>query len=461
MVSCEKILTTARELNVDLIGLSGLITPSLEEMTHVAKEMKRQGFSTPLLIGGATTSKTHTAIKIAPSYHHPVVHVLDASRAVGVVAQLINPNIKETFAAQNREDQSRLVAAHLSSRTQQSLLPISEARARRTRIDWRPDDIPQTKSTGIFTIKNFALDQIVPFIDWSPFFHTWELRGRFPAIFEDATVGPKAKELFNDAQQLLSQIVEQNLFQAHAVYGLFPANSVGDDIELYTDETRATVLRTLHTLRQQMEKQPSEYNHALADFIAPKDSGLKDHVGLFAVTTGHGVDALAKEFEAEHDDYNSIMAKALADRLAEALAECLHKKIREEWGFGMSESLSNDDLIRERYRGIRPAPGYPACPDHTEKQLIWEILDVEKNTGIKLTESFAMWPASSVSGLYFAHPESKYFAVGKLGRDQVLDYHQRKGIDLPTIERWLSPNLFYDPETVNTPPVSCSCGSSH
>ncbi len=461
MVSCEKILNTARELNVDLIGLSGLITPSLEEMTHVAKEMRRQGFTTPLLIGGATTSKAHTAIKIAPSYQHPVVHVLDASRAVGVAAQLLNPELREKFAAKNREDQTALVHAHHSTRTLRSLLPLSEARLRRTKIDWRPDDIPQPTQTGVRILKNFSLEKIAPFIDWSPFFHTWELRGRFPAIFEDATVGSKARELYDDAQKLLNQIVEQNLFNAHAVYGMFPANSVRDDIEVYTNETRNKVLTTFHTLRQQMEKQPTEFNHALADFIAPKETGLSDHIGLFALTTGHGVDELAKKFEADHDDYNSIMTKALADRLAEAFAECLHKTVREEWGYGVGENLSNEELIKEKYRGIRPAPGYPACPDHTEKQIIWDILDVEKATGIKLTESFAMWPASSVSGLYFAHPEAKYFGVGKIGRDQVLDYHLRKGLDLPTLERWLSPILNYDPETVTSSPVTCGCGSTH
>ena len=461
MVSCEKILNTARELNVDLIGLSGLITPSLEEMTHVAKEMRRQGFTTPLLIGGATTSKAHTAIKIAPSYQHPVVHVLDASRAVGVAAQLLNPELREKFAAKNREDQTVLVHAHHSTRTLRPLLSLSEARLRGTKIDWRPDDIPQPTQTGVRILKNFSLEKIAPFIDWSPFFHTWELRGRFPAIFEDATVGSKARELYDDAQKLLKQIVEQNLFNAHAVYGMFPANSARDDIEVYTDETRNKVLTTFHTLRQQMEKQPTEFNHALADFIAPKETGLSDHIGLFALTTGHGVDELAKKFEADHDDYNSIMTKALADRLAEAFAECLHKTVREEWGYGVGENLSNEELIKEKYRGIRPAPGYPACPDHTEKQIIWDILDVEKATGIKLTESFAMWPASSVSGLYFAHPEAKYFGVGKIGRDQVLDYHLRKGLDLPTLERWLSPILNYDPETVTSSPVTCGCGSTH
>ncbi len=461
MVSCETILSKARELNVDLIGLSGLITPSLDEMTHVAKEMQRLGFTTPLLIGGATTSKAHTAIKIAPAYKQSVIHVLDASRAVGIAGRMINPLTRSALAETNRAEQTALVSAHNATRTLRPLLPIGQARTRRTMINWRTEDIPKPIQTGIRVLRNYSLEEISTFIDWSPFFHTWELRGRFPGIFNDANVGSKAKELYEDAQKLLQQIIDQKLFCAHAVYGLFPANSIGDDIELYTDDSRTTVLKTLHSLRQQMEKQPSEFNHALADYIAPKATGLNDHVGMFAVTTGLGVDELAKIFEADHDDYNSIMAKALADRLAEAFAECLHKKVREEWGYGVNENLSNEELIREKYRGIRPAPGYPACPDHTEKQTIWEILDVENAVGIKLTESCAMWPASSVSGLYFAHPEAKYFGVGKIERDQVLDYHLRKGLDLPTVERWLSPILNYDPDKAMTGTLACGCGIKH
>ena len=313
---------------------------------------------------------------------------------------------------------------------------------------------------GVFQI---SLEELVPFIDWSPFFHTWELRGRYPAILDD----PKAKELFDDAQKLLQRIVAEKLLTARAVYGFFPANSVGDDIQLYTDDTRTKVLTTLHTLRQQMDKPAGQFNHALSDFIAPKSTGLPDYLGAFAVTTGHGTDELAKHFEKDHDDYNSIMTKALADRLAEAFAECLHKRAREEWGYGKTENLTHEDLIKEQYRGIRPAAGYPACPDHTEKGLLWELLDVEKRTGIKLTESYAMWPASSVSGLYFAHPEAKYFGVGKIDRDQVLDYHLRKGMDLQTVERWLGPNLNYEPDAPAPAPakpagaVACSCGIPH
>jgi 5-methyltetrahydrofolate--homocysteine methyltransferase len=312
-------------------------------------------------------------------------------------------------------------------------------------------------------LRNFPLEKIVPFIDWSPFFHAWEIRGRYPAIFEDATVGSKARELFNDAERLLNNILSQNLLTAHAVYGFYPANSVGDDIELYTDESRTKVLTTFHTLRQQAEKQANEYNHALADFIAPKETGLKDYLGVFAVTAGEGTEELCKKFERDHDDYSSIMTKAIADRLAEAFAECLHKQAREDIGYGKSENLSNEELIRERYRGIRPAPGYPACPDHTEKRILWDLIQPEKNAGIKLTESCAMWPASSVSGWYFAHPQSKYFAVGKLSRDQILDYHVRKGMSVEEVERWLSPYLNYDPDD-NTASVSggnCGCGSLH
>jgi 5-methyltetrahydrofolate--homocysteine methyltransferase len=459
MVSCEKILATAREKKVDLIGLSGLITPSLDEMSHVAKEMRREGFDIPLLIGGATTSRAHTSVKIAPGYDKPVVHVLDASRAVGVVGNLINPSLKPAFIEKNLAEQERLRREHAAQRDTKPLLTIAEARARRTPIDWKASDVPKPAFTGVRVIENFPLEQLVPFIDWSPFFHTWELRGRYPAILDD----PKAKELFNDAQALLQHIVKEKLLTARAVYGFFPANSIGDDIELYTDESRGKVLTTLHSLRQQMDKPEGQFNHALADFIAPKASGLPDHIGGFAVTTGHGVDELAKAFEKDHDDYNSIMTKALADRLAEAFAECLHKQAREKWGYGRSENLSNEDLIREKYRGIRPAAGYPACPDHTEKGLLWNLLDVERAAGIKLTESYAMWPASSVSGLYFAHPESKYFAVGKIDRDQVLDYHLRKGMGLREVERWLAPNLNYEPDEVagSGESVKCGCGVVH
>jgi 5-methyltetrahydrofolate--homocysteine methyltransferase len=447
MVPCEKILERAKQEKADIIGLSGLITPSLDEMVHVAREMERTGFKVPLLIGGATTSRAHTAVKVAQHYREPVVHVLDASRAVPVASSLLSAEQKPGFAKKNLAEQERLRRDHAAKKDAKPLLPIETARARRTPIDWKISDIATPLFTGAKVLGDFPLDEIVPFIDWSPFFHTWELRGRYPAIIED----PKAKELFDDAQQLLQRIVREKLFTAKAVYGFFPANSVGDDIELYTDESRTTALTVFHTLRQQMDKPSGQFNHALSDFIAPRSTGLKDYLGAFAVTAGHGTDELAKQFEKDHDDYNSIMAKALADRLAEAFAECLHKRARAEWGFGTNENLTSEDLIREKYRGIRPAAGYPASPDHTEKGILWQVLDAEKSTGIKLTESYAMWPASSVSGLYFAHPEARYFGVGKIDRDQVLDYHLRKGMDLREVERWLGPNLNYEPADTPAP----------
>ena len=445
MVPCDTILNTAREKEVNLIGLSGLITPSLDEMVHVAREMTRQGFRTPLLIGGATTSKAHTAVKIAPAYQELVVHVLDASRAVGVVSQLLSHDQKDSFVTDTRLQQEEIRQAY-QARGPRVLLTIEQARERKPPITWRATEIARPGFLGIRVLDQVPLERIVPFIDWSPFFHTWELRGRYPQILEDKEIGPKAKELFDDAKKLLDEIVGKKLVTAHAVYGFFPANSVGDDIEVYTDDARSTVLRTLHTLRQQMLKPEGQGNYALADFIAPASSGVPDYLGGFAVTTGVGLDALCARFKEQYDDYNAIMAQALADRLAEALTELLHKQAREDWGYGKTEDLSYEDLIRERYRGIRPAPGYPACPDHTEKIVLFELLEVEKHTGIRLTENLAMYPASSVSGLYFAHPEAKYFAVGKLGRDQVIDYHRRKGMDLQTVERWLSSNLNYDPE---------------
>ncbi len=466
MVPCEKILATAREKKADAIGLSGLITPSLDEMAHVAREMEREGFKLPLLIGGATTSRDHTSVKIAPGYNQAVVHVLDASRAVGVVGSLINPSLRDEFTRKNFAEQERLREKHRAQRDTKPLLTIAQARARRTPIDWKAADIAKPAFTGVKVLDRVPLEELAPFIDWSPFFHTWEMRGRYPAILDD----PKAKELFEDAQKLLKRIVSEKLLTAKAVYGFFPANSVGDDIELYTDESRRTVLTTFHTLRQQMDKPADQFNHALADYIAPKSTGLADYLGAFAVTSGHGTDELAKKFEADHDDYNSIMTKALADRLAEAFAEYLHKRAREDWGYGLTENLTTEELIREQYRGIRPAAGYPACPDHTEKAILWKLLGAEEATGIKLTESYAMWPASSVSGLYFAHPEAKYFGVGKIDRDQVLDYHLRKQMDLRAVERWLSPNLNYDPnEAANSAPapapannlITCACGIPH
>ena len=444
MVPCEQILAAAREHGVTVIGLSGLITPSLDEMAHVARELTRGGFDLPLLIGGATTSKAHTAVKIAPAYNHSVVHVLDASRAVGVVGSLVNADLRADFAQKVRADYDQIRQSH-QDRGAKSLWTLARARANRFPSNWGEVDIPTPAFIGIKVVPQQPLGQLIPFIDWSPFFHTWELRGRYPTIFEDSVVGLKAKELYDDAVALLSKIVDQRLFTARGVYGFFPANSRADDIEVYTDDRRSTVLTTFYTLRQQSEKPQGHYSFALADFVAPKDSGRADYVGAFAVTTGLGVDRLCQEFERDHDDYNSIMAKALADRLAEAFAEFLHKRAREDWGYGKSEELTNEDLIREQYRGIRPAPGYPACPDHTEKRLLFDLLQAEQNAGITLTESFAMLPAASVSGLYFAHPEARYFAVGKIGKDQVADYANRKGMDQRAVERWLAPNLNYEP----------------
>ena len=445
MVSCEKILAAARDNKADIIGLSGLITPSLDEMVHVAKEMTREGFDVPLLIGGATTSKAHTAVKIAPSYEPGVVHVLDASRAVGVVGSLVSQTQKEGFVRQVRDDYARMRQAH-QDRGAKTLLSIAQARANRFMSDWAGVDIPVPTALGVRTIADQPLVELIPYIDWSPFFHTWELRGRYPTIFDEPTVGPRAKELYEDARRLLDEIVHKKQLKARGVYGVFPASSVGDDIELYQDTYRKTVLTTIHHLRQQSEKPAGQPNLALADYVAPKECGRQDYIGAFAVTTGIELDELCRGFDNDHDDYNSIMAKALADRLAEAFAECLHKRVREEWGYGKHEQLTSDDLIREKYRGIRPAPGYPACPDHTEKQLLFDLLSAEQNSGITLTESYAMLPTASVSGFYFAHPEAKYFAVGKIGKDQVEDYARRKGMDLRTVERWLSPNLNYEPE---------------
>ena len=444
MVPCEKILAAAREHGVAIIGLSGLITPSLDEMAHVARELTREGFDLPLLIGGATTSKAHTAVKIAPGYNHSVVHVLDASRAVGVVGSLVNADLQTDFAKKVRADYDQIRQTH-QDKGVKTLWTLEQARANRFQSNWAEIDIPIPAFTGVKVLSQQPLDQLIDYIDWSPFFHTWELRGRYPTIFNDPVVGQKAKELYDDARALLRKIVDQRLFTANGVYGFFPANSQGDDIEVYCDDSRTAVLTTFHTLRQQSEKPQGQSSFALADFVAPKESGRADYIGAFAVTTGIGVDVLCKEFERDHDDYNSIMAKALADRLAEAFAEFLHKQARDAWGYGKSEALSTEDLIREKYRGIRPAPGYPACPDHTEKRLLFDLLSVEQQTGITLTESFAMWPAASVSGLYFAHPEAKYFAVGKIGKDQVLDYQARKGMPLLELERWLGPNLNYEP----------------
>jgi 5-methyltetrahydrofolate--homocysteine methyltransferase len=445
MVSCDKILAAAKEHNVDVIGLSGLITPSLDEMIYVAKEMERQGFTIPLLIGGATTSKPHTAIKIAQNYKQPIVHVLDASRAVGVVSGLLGAETKAAFVEQNRCEQERLREEYANRTKERAMVSLAEARKRRTPIEWKRDDIAIPEALGVVELKNFPLKELVPFIDWSPFFHTWELTGRYPAILEDEIVGEEAKKVFADAQKLLAEIVADESLTANGVYGLFPANSVGDDIEVYTDERRTEVRMTLHTLRQQVDKGPETVNYAIADFVAPKSTGLPDYVGAFAVTSGHGMEVLVKKFQAEMDDYNAIMVEALSDRLAEAFAEKLHKIVRDAWGYGKAEALSTEDYIREKYRGIRPAPGYPACPDHTEKALLWELLGVKERADIHLTENYAMYPASSVSGFYFAHPASRYFPVGKIEVDQVTEYAARKGMEVSEAERWLAPNLNYTP----------------
>jgi 5-methyltetrahydrofolate--homocysteine methyltransferase len=444
MVPSDKILKTARESNADLIGLSGLITPSLEEMVHVAKEMEREGFTVPLLIGGATTSRMHTAVKIAPAYPHPVVHVQDASRAVGVMGNLVSLDLREGYADENRQEQERAREKH-QSRKAQPLLSLADARGKKPAYDWSAYTPPRPSFLGTRVYNPVPLGEVVPYIDWTPFFHAWELRGIYPKIFEQDGVGPKAKELFDDGQKLLDQIVRKKLLEARAVIGFFPANSVLEDIEVYADESRH-LLTTFHTLRQQQVKGNQEPNYAVGDFIAPRESGKLDYLGAFAVTTGLHIEPLVEKFEKDHDDYNALMTKALADRLAEGLAELMHKRARIEWGFGKDENLSHADLTRERYRGIRPAPGYPALPDHTEKRPLFDLLCAEMSAGINLTENFAMYPAASVSGFYFSHPESKYFAVGKIDRDQIEDYSRRKGMDLRIVERWLSPNLNYDPD---------------
>jgi 5-methyltetrahydrofolate--homocysteine methyltransferase len=450
MVSCERILQSAREQRASLIGLSGLITPSLDEMVHVAREMQREGFEVPLLIGGATTSRQHTAVKIAPGYEQPVVHVQDASRAVSVVGSLLGEQ-RAAFAKANLRDQEVARERHRSSGVERALLPFETARARRAPIEWRETEIAVPSFLGVRSLDDVGLEHLVPFIDWTPFFQTWELRGVYPRILDDPKVGERARELLGDARSLLAQIVENQWLEARGVYGFFHANSNPDDVVVYRDDSRSEILTTFHMLRQQMEKADGQPNYSLADFIAPGETGHSDYIGGFAVTAGIGIDELCARFERDHDDYNSIMVKALADRLAEAYAEFLHKQARDDWGYGLEERLTPEDLIRERYRGIRPAPGYPASPDHTEKRALFDLLEVEKRTGIILTESFAMLPASSVCGLYFAHPASKYFAVGKIGRDQVQDYQRRKGMALEEVERWLSPNLSYDPAEAGVP----------
>jgi len=442
MVPCEKILERAKSEKADMIGLSGLITPSLDEMVHVAREMERQGFKLPLLIGGATTSRAHTAVKIAPHYSEPVVHILDASRAVPVTTSLLSDEGKSVFVAQHRIDYDALRQAHSAPKL--SVVSLEEARKRRTPIEWRAEDLATPSFTGVRVLDNFPLATLREFIDWSPFFHTWGLKGIYPRIFEHPDHGAQACQVFKEGNALLDVMIEKKLITTRGVYGFFPAAAVGDDVELYAD-TREKVIGQFHFLRQQSNKEGREPCRSLADFIAPKETGLQDYIGAFAVTSGIGLKELCDRFRSTNDDYNAIMAEAIADRLAEAFAECLHKRVREEWGYGCVEGLSNADLIQEKYRGIRPAAGYPACPDHTEKGALWRLLDVQANTGMLITESFAMWPGSSVSGLYFAHPESRYFSLGKIDRDQVADYSKRKGMSVAEVERWLGQNLNYDP----------------
>jgi 5-methyltetrahydrofolate--homocysteine methyltransferase len=446
MVPAERILERAREVRADIIGLSGLITPSLDEMVHVAREMERQGMKLPLLIGGATTSRAHTAVKIAPHYSEPVVHVLDASRAVPVTTSLLSEEGKPEFVAKHRAEYEALRKAHAAPR--RPVVPIETARARRTPMEWRAEDLAKPAFFGVRVLEDFPLATLREFIDWSPFFHTWELKGVYPRILEDERQGEQARQIFAEGNSLLDRIVKEKLLRARGVYGFFAANATGDDVELYADETRKKILTRLHFLRQQSDREGVQGKidtcRSLADFVAPKETGLADTVGAFAVTSGFGLKELCDQFRAAHDDYNAIMTEAIADRLAEAFAECLHKRVREEWGYGQSEKLSSDELIHEKYRGIRPAPGYPACPDHTEKGTLWEMLDVKKNAGIELTESFAMWPGSSVSGFYLAHPASRYFSLGKIGRDQAEDYALRKGMSVAEVERWLGPNLNYE-----------------
>jgi 5-methyltetrahydrofolate--homocysteine methyltransferase len=443
MVPCEKILAAAKEHGADLIGLSGLITPSLEEMVHVAGEMERTGVRLPLLIGGATTSRLHTAVKIAPAYAQAVVHVEDASRAVGVVGQLKSEEKRAGFAAANRNEQEKLRAQHESRRKEEALLSLEEARRRRTPIDWSGYRPPRPEFEGARQLPEVSLAGLLPYIDWTPFFAVWELRGTYPRIFENPDWGARAREVFDDAQAMLARVVSEGRLKARASYGFFPAAAVGDDVELYVDESRAGLRGTLHTLRQQSARSGELPLQALADFVAPRETGIPDWLGAFAVTAGIGADELVAAHEADNDPYAAIMLKALADRLAEALAEWLHQRARREWGYGRDEQLDPADLIREKYRGIRPAPGYPACPDHTEKRLLFDLLGGESCVGIRLTESFAMHPAASVCGFYFSHPESRYFSLGKIGRDQVLDYHRRKGMELRAVERWLAPSLSY------------------
>jgi 5-methyltetrahydrofolate--homocysteine methyltransferase len=452
MVPAQKILDTAREKKIDIIGLSGLITPSLDEMCHVAAEMEREGFDLPLLIGGATTSRVHTAVKISPNYaRSQAIYVTDASRAVGVVSSLMSEEERPKTIARVREEYARMAESYARGRAEKSRASLAQARANRLKLDWAAYVPPKPSFLGTRAFRNYDLGELARYIDWTPFFQAWELKGAFPRILNDDKYGEAARQLFDDAQALLKQLIAEKWLKANAVVGFWPANSIGDDIELYADEARTKELATLHTLRQQMARDGTRANLALADFVAPKETGLADYIGGFAVTAGIGEEDVARRFERANDDYSKIMVKALADRLAEAFAEALHARVRRElWAYAPGEKLSNEELIAEDYAGIRPAPGYPAQPDHTEKRTLFKLLDAEKATGLKLTESCAMWPAAAVSGFYFSHPEASYFGVGKIGRDQAADYAARKGWSLEETERWLGPILSYDPKAVAT-----------
>ncbi|NQY09291.1 MAG: methionine synthase [Flavobacteriales bacterium] len=445
MVPCEEILRVAKERDVDIIGLSGLITPSLDEMVYVAKEMQRTNFKIPLLIGGATTSKVHTAVKIEEHYQYDqTVYVLDASRSVTVVGSLLSKDKKANYVDEIKGDYNQVRETYAKKKSAKTLLKILDARANKYQVNWENTTPTKPAIDGLKTFDNYPLDEIAKYIDWTPFFATWELAGKYPKILEDAVVGKQAKELLKDATDMLDKIISEEWLTARAVIGLWPANAIDDDIEVYADYSRTEVKTVFHNIRQQGKKAANIPNRSLTDFIAPKETGIADYVGGFAVTCGHGIEEHVERFEADHDDYQSIMLKALADRMAEAFTELMHARVRKEfWGYNSDEKLNNDSLIKEEYKGIRPAPGYPACPDHTEKTALFEMLDAEKNTGIKLTESFAMYPAASVSGIYYSHPDSKYFGIGKIAKDQVEEYAERKGFTVEEVERWLSPTLAY------------------
>jgi len=454
MVPAAKILDTAKQERADIVGLSGLITPSLDEMCLVAGEMERQGFDLPLLIGGATTSRVHTAVKIHPNYRRgQAVYVNDASRAVGVVSALMSRQNRDAYVAETRTEYARIAAAHARGEANKQRVALADARANALRLDWNSYAPPRPSFLGIRVFNDYALTEIEPLIDWSPFFATWELTGKFPAILDDKKFGPSARALYDDARAMLEKIIAERWFSASAVIGFWPAQQEGDDIALFADDSRETPIAVLHTLRQQLSRREGRANTALADFVAPPE--VCDHVGGFIVTAGLGEDAVADRFKGANDDYSSILVKALADRLAEAFAEHMHQRVRREfWGYAPDEALSNADLIAEKYRGIRPAPGYPAQPDHTEKATLFRLLDAEGAIGVKLTESFAMWPGASVSGLYFSHPQSHYFGVGKIERDQIEDYARRKGWTVAEAEKWLAPVLNYDPAATARAPAA-------